>query len=470
MFCDQCEKRNTDGAQYCRYCGSALSPLSEEKPASKADEGAAAYSEPPRQTPPPRRDRGNGGKTAIIVLLTLILLCGAVWALWYSGVIRFEKSWAAESATPVTAAPAAETAAPATKTVMSATDASTQAPETNGGDDADEEEDGTVDLPYDFGPLNDPMQNHPCKTFDTEADFLDAFACKIWLFKETHRNPKAQEINGGYVDMAANFTKGTQPSHTFYKDNSCVFMELDPETRETSGNVFTNMYQFEWLEGCTMAYIDTDLRFAYNDGTYMVMWLFYIDTDGYLVETLAINNVNDDKLICIANMNLYYEYGADNAANESTVDKTSVHVLWDDQQAFLTTLANHVWKYSYTADFPDGISRSGFGSYGDYSNAYQIWLTFTTDGEVTESYLPIDDGNSTSHTYEYASGGSTAYVFLGDNIEYNGNFYQWWVEYYINANGNLVSRFLLFNPEPREQFELDWGDIFMSINGPVQLP
>lgn len=72
--------------------------------------------------------------------------------------------------------------------------------------------------------------------------------------------------------------------------------------------------------------------------------------------------------------------------------------------------------------------------------------------------------------YEHANDGSTAYVFLGDNIEYNGNFCQWWAEYYINAGGDLVSRFLLFNPEPRKQFGLDRSEISVSANGPVQLP
>ncbi len=488
MYCSKCGKKNPDTAVFCRYCGSDLSAPPEDGAAGgfvpeQSGRGSSPASYPPEYA------GGSGQKKPLaawlIVLLTLLGIAAIAAATIFllpffkenfPGRASAPEITAQLTATPAAVMPIETTAAltpPANVPFSNPPETITPVPQ-----DASDESEGAPDAGDDSVVLPDIIEiTNPnlisrewnSRVFASSDDFIDALCEDYWYLFANYRNPNAVPINGGYVDMAQ-FTReaGTNRSLLFYTIGSFDFLLVDEDDWSTVISSDTEEYDVASLNGTWLAYHDTEQKATYQDHAYRIYIVFGVEADtGALMESLCLFDEIDKDITFISTTNLYVHRHDDGTAADAD---SSINARWDNQQDFMNTLSNHVWSFSHKAEFSDGIDYSGMYSEEMYSGTYNNWLTFASDETVQQQYILLSDGSTTTYNHKYAADTRSVYVYLGENIQYNGYFYQWWIQYYINTDGNLVARFLLWNAERDESLPLNWGDIFTSINGPVSLP
>ena len=308
----------------------------------------------------------------------------------------------------------------------------------------------TLDVPFDFVPMDYSNAAHTGQTFDSIGAFETALSSGAWYYKEAQGNPDAVSFNDGFVDIGNKDTQ-TYPEYTFQTDYSITYYLLNAADQSVL-NEAEYTYWTQDLGGVYKACIDTGHQTSYNGTMYDVIAAMFIDTNGDLVESMAIYDPYSDDFIELSNYNIYTPQPT--AAGDSHVPTT-----WASQADFEQTMMGYIWTYVRTEQEEPSIVVD---AYSDITPYYLNRLIFNADGtvECISSDFDTEEIISDDATVYYF-GDYHAYVYIEmyeyDGVEYEVDFY-----YYIDENGYLIEQIVFYN--------LDAGGYFPVTNANVYEP
>ena len=296
--------------------------------------------------------------------------------------------------------------------------------------------DTTIDLPYTFSPLSYKDVNHVGMYFNSVEEFESALVNMEWVYCEAQGNPGATPLNGGLVDIGLS-DWSILPAYYFYYDYSFEYLEFDVNFSSIL-NEYTGNYWTQAFADTYMACWEQGSQAEYDGLMYDVVRVFFIDSDGYLVENLTLYNADTDSIIAISNYNLFLPYDMAGGYSDHS------DMVWASQQEFEAALMDWIWTYGWTDEEEVDI-YIGSWAYSDITPTTQDTLTFYSDG--TRGYVAADFNTQeiiAAGDYTYEMRDELAYVKLGEHT-YNGVIYEVDLTYRIDIYGCLVERVELYD-------------------------
>ncbi len=448
MFCSKCGKKNADSAVFCRFCGSEMLPPDEEPSGSGSSAQALTPTQPAIESD--GKKRLAAGWIVLLTLLGVAIVAGITWfaMLYFNGKVSFggdslpPASVQAETPQP-TATPAVASSGNSGQVtpVPPVPDAPEVTPVPNTGDTADS---------------NENSQNDGSESANlSQEEFFSRLTSTVWEF--SHKADFSSGIE--YSGIGSNDAY----SNTYRIQFSFIESGIVAQTFIRIADGSTTSYTYDFTRSLRLVYTNFGDSIQHDGEYYDRGLMYYINTDGNLVIRWVLIN-SDGKAAFKLNWGEIYKpvTGGNKSSGIDTPDEW-VPADLSSKQEFLNALCANSWQYSHTSDIPDADwDISSF----EYYRGYTIVLIFEADGTLIEQFGASLGEAPAQYRYEFSLDTREVWVFVGDNAQYNGEFYDWWECFYINTYGNLCCRDYLSNRET--SFPVGSVDVFTPVTDGIE--
>lgn len=456
MFCNKCGANIPEGSVFCSSCGQKFANNSTgQQPSQPPFVPPPVYGATSGMMIPPIPKKRNTGLIVLVSILSLlaaaaiVFLCLKFFAPPEQEPDAFSDVYNTfmQSALANTAEVPQETPAP------TAFPQQTPMPL-----------DATIELPYDFVPLSYPAASFSAQQFASKAEFEAALWATSWIYQTSEVNPGAMMFNGGYVDSGIGQADNYITAYSFNNDYSFKFMKL-----QSSDNSI--MYEDEaefWTQeigGVFVAAGDLEIQGVYDGVGYDVVLLLFINSQGNLVESLAMYDAHTKSVLYISNYNVFVP-GTMPAVSEppaltpitptQTVSSTGGHTLmeWSYDEEFEEMLMAVMWQYTGTEDMPKAFDIPEYSILGASTNSLIFNTDYTLDAVLSDL---------TEDTINYDVGYLHAFIVIGE-YEYDGVLYEVNYHYYIDSDGYLIESIKFYDFDSDEYLLVSNVNVYEPIS------
>jgi len=290
---------------------------------------------------------------------------------------------------------------------------------------------------FSIGELDYESQKHEPMPFADEEKFEDHLFSTTWFVQGVYANPEAQMVNDGYLDV-----------NLVMQSVSSVFLNFKPgEVTINLGNIITNEYKasedfdtkllnMEGSYGLMIPFPVEDVEYTtilgvtipmkkgnfenvvYMDKEYDIKMLFFVDTDGLVVQSCGLYDYQTEEFIPISNYTIYSDAESAQWSSFKPMDFTDA----EDFSSLLTTNPWYliVYRPFYRADI------------------YVPDLPVPEMSEMVEITEEFIQENAISDTALFSPTGETTF----NNVKYSTGFY-----IAMNSDGKLAYRLALYDPQ-----------------------
>jgi len=150
-----------------------------------------------------------------------------------------------------------------------------------------------------------PIVEHQVKSkIDLDA-FKSILSETLWEQRDTHILPEAVAYNKGYIDI-----RHTPDDYAFSlrekSDNILLYKQMNLTSLSAAPYESANEYRIQKLSGINVMYYSINEETNINGEKYVLCFIFYLDTEGCLVESFVAYNKVIDNFIFISTSNIYY--------------------------------------------------------------------------------------------------------------------------------------------------------------------
>ena len=453
MFCKKCGASIPEGSMFCTSCGQKIAEESgtPTQPLASGMAGGTIGTPPdfsqPGYTPPPgavpiyppvpKKPKRTG---MIVLVSVLAVAAAAAIVLLCLKILAPAKEEPADFAdvydTLMQSALVSGTSQPSATPTQTTAPSSTQT---------------TLDMPFDFVTMDYSNVAHTGQAFDSIGSFESALSSGAWYYKEAHGNPNAVSFNNGFVDIGNKDTL-TYSEYTFRTDYSISYYQLNAADQSVL-NEADYTYWTQDFDGVYKACIDTGYQTSYNGTMYDVIAAIFIDTNGDLVESMAIYDPYSEDFIELSNYNIY-------AQQQPIIDNGHTPTTWASQDDFEQTLLGYVWTYMRTDPEEPAIVVD---AYSDITPYYMTRLVFNSDSTVESiSSDPDTEEIISDDATVFTFGNYHAYVYI-EMYEYEGTEYEVDFYYYIDENGYLIERIMFYNVDAGGYYPVTNTNIYEPV-------
>jgi len=152
----------------------------------------------------------------------------------------------------------------------------------------------------------------------------------------------------------------------------------------------------------------------------------------------------------------YFSLKSDMALPEAVVSQVlptqqSTETVETEKEEFEDTLLRTQWQFSRHKTVATDLAGPAFETNADYADEYVVTLTFQEDKAMVTRYVPRFGGDSLTFEAVYIIDGERALI-RNDDLEYEGNTYEYYTEYALSDDGNLVSRGMLVDLSSKQYY------------------
>lgn len=451
MFCNKCGANMPEGSAFCSSCGQSFAKNPIIQPLNQP-------TAPPPYTPPPVYGAPSTmaapllpkkRRTGLIVLVSILslfaaaaitLLCIKLFVLPTTEPNGFDdvyNSLIQSALTTSTTETTQETPVP-TDTLQQ-----TPVPQV-----------AAIELPFEFTQLDYPTASFSAMQFSSKADFETALWATSWLYQTSETNPDAMMFNGGFVDIAPEISTSNM-AYAFNSDYSVALLEFNPD----DNNVFYEEAEVYWTQdmgGVFCAVADLETQGVYDGAGYDAVLLMFINSQGNLVESLALYDAHTQSVIHISNFNVLIPGTVSTDALTPTVNSASNHMPmeWRYDEEFEETLMAVMWQFVETEDMPKAFDIQEFRDLSATTASLVFNTDYTLDAVLTDS---------TEDTINYDIGYLHAFIVIGE-YEYDGVVYEVNYHYYIDNNGYLIESIKFYDYDLDEYLLVSNVNVYKSIS------
>ncbi len=455
MFCNKCGAKIPDGSIFCSSCGHNFAkdsarqqlnqPIPPNQPVAPPYTPPPVYGAAPAGVPLPKQKH-----TGLIVLVSILSVVAAA-----AIVFLCLKLFAPPKAEPdnfgdvygslmQSSLAGVQSQTPATTPVPAATPEQTPMPA-----------DATIDLPYDFTQLDYPMAAFSLMQFSGKADFEAALWSTSWIYQLSETNPGATMFNGGYVDVGVDAASTSKHAYTFNNDYSAKLYDINSADNSILSETTENYWTQE-IGGVFCALADLGNQTVYDGAGYDAVALMFINSDGNLVESLALYDAHTEKIFFISNYNILSPTNLSPAATAPPVSSNShTPMEWEYDEEFEEMLMGVMWHYVGTENLPKAFE---IPEYSDITTNVTN-LIFNTDYTL-DAVL----ADSTTDTINYGIGYFHVYIVLPGEYEYDGVIYEANHHYYIDSEGYLIESVRFYDFDLDEYFLVSNVNVYEPIS------
>jgi len=253
-------------------------------------------------------------------------------------------------------------------------------------------------------------------------------------------------FNGGYVDSGPDQTATGKRAFTFNSDYSVRLVAFEPSDNSILFED-SDVYWTQEMGGLFAAVSDMEDQGIYDGAAYDAILLMFINTNGELVESLALYDAHTGIVIYISNYNVFIPGTVPTGPAPTPIVPSSDHtpMVWDYDEEFEEMLMGVMWSYTATEEPPKAFD---IPEYSDVISTKER-LIFNTDYTLEATLF-----DSSEESEGYDVGYLHVYiVFEEDGIiemyEHDGVTYEVNHHYFIDSEGNLIEsiRFYDFDTE-----------------------